>query len=94
MATRRRARIRQWIRARRRAVGREKLVCSRRASVGLASRGDPAEKVSGAELGVDSSLKGAGRITGERAQVGSCPALVVSVEGRVLGEQGWGGSPS
>lgn len=58
------------------------------------ARGDPAEKVSGAELGVDSSLKGAGRVTGERAQVGSCSALLVSVEGRVLGGQGWGGSPS
>lgn len=58
------------------------------------ARGDPAEKVSGAELVVDPSLEEAGRVTGGRAQVCSCPALVVSVEGRVLGGQGWGGSPS
>lgn len=38
------------------------------------ARRDPAEKVSGAEQGVDPSLEEAGRVTEERAQVCSCPA--------------------
>lgn len=45
------------------------------------ARGDPAEKVSGPELGVNPSLKEGGRVTGERAQVCSCPALVCNPGG-------------
>lgn len=94
MATRRRARRRPWTRARQRAVGWERPVCARQASVALASRGDPAEKVSGAELGANPDLGEAGRLPGERTQVLACPAQAVSLEGRVVGGQGWGGSPS
>lgn len=53
-------------------------------------RGDPAEKVSGAELDVDPSLEEAGRVTGERAQVCSCPALVVSMAEFWAGKVGEG----
>lgn len=94
MATRRQARRKPWNRARRRAVGWERLVCARRALVSLASRGDPTEKVSGAELGANPDLGEAGRLPGEKTQVLACPALAVSLEGRVGGGQGWGGSPS
>lgn len=58
------------------------------------ARGDPAEKVSGAELGANPGHREAAWLLGERKQVLACPALAVGLEGRVEGGQGWEGSPS
>lgn len=90
MATRRRARRRPWNRARRRAVGWERPVCARRASVALASRGDPAEKVSGAELGANPDLGGGWAAPGREDAGPRLPCSVCELRGPSWGRAGLG----